>query len=230
MAALSPEMDLSNTKLSGNRESKSADISVISQLFRSGYWKITTCAWVSCLTSILDYYVLVYMTSSLASSNNRTTKNEELVTTRSGDLDSIMAWMSLADLVIVIAVAVFCYFMTAKRVFLGTFLLSVMLQIIALVVLNQRILLLVVTMLSRGLTMSGTTLVMIYASLLYPTANRCFRVGACLCVGRMGMLLEPFIFETVLSQAYFYATVFNMAVLLTGFSATVLLPSRIVLR
>ena len=90
---------------------------------------------------------------------------------------------------------------------------------------NQRILLLVVAMLSRSFT-SGTTLVMIYASLLYPTANRGFGVGACLCVGRMGVLLGPFIFETVLSRAYFYATVFNIAVLLTGFSATVLLPSR----
>ena len=45
-----PEMDLSSVKLSGNPESKRADIS---QLFRSGYWKITICAWFYYINFIL---------------------------------------------------------------------------------------------------------------------------------------------------------------------------------
>ena len=220
-----PEMDFSNVKLSGNPESKRADIS---QLFRSGYWKITIGACIATFTCVMEYYVLVYMASDIASSSNHTTtsKNEELGMTWSGDLYSILAWMNLAELVIVIAVAASCYFITIKRVYLPTFLLSIILQIIALFVSNRRVALLVVTMLSRSLVMSATTLILIYASLLYPTANRGIGVGACAFVGRVGVLLGPFAFETVFFQAYFYCIVFNIAVLLMGFLATVLLPSR----
>ena len=128
----------------------------------------------------------------------------------------------------IITVAVSCYFITVKSVYLTTFLLSIILQIIALFVLNQRTVLLIVTMLSRSVGISAVTLFVIYASLLYPTANRCIAigVGACASVCHMGVLLGPFIFETIFSQAYFYGIVLNIAVLLTGFLATVLLPSR----
>ena len=225
-----PEMDLSSVKLSGNPESKRADIS---QLFRSGYWKITICAWVAGFTCMTVYYFLVYMASDVASSSNHTTtsnifENQELGVNASGNLYSIMAWMNLAELVMIITVAVSCYFITVKSVYLTTFLLSIILQIIALFVLNQRTVLLIVTMLSRSVGISAVTLFVIYASLLYPTANRCIAigVGACASVCHMGVLLGPFIFETIFSQAYFYGIVLNIAVLLTGFLATVLLPSR----
>ena len=223
-----PEMDFSNIKLSGNPETKRADIS---QLFRSGYWKITICAWIAGFTCKMDYYVLIYMASDVASSSNYTTtskilENEELGVNASGDLYSIMAWMNLAELVIIITVSACCYFITIKRVYLTIFLLSIILQIIALFVLNRRTVLLVVTMLSRSVGMSAVTLFLIYASLLYPTANRGIGVGACTCVSRMGMMLGPFIFETVLVETYFYGIVFNIAVLLMGFTAAMLLPSR----
>ena len=223
-----PEKDLRNIKLSENRESKRADIS---QLFRSGYWKITICAWIAFCICIMDYYLLVYMASDVASGYNHTVtsnvlENQELAINSGGDLYSILAWMSLAELVIIIAVAVSCYFMTVKKVCLGTLLSSVMLQIVAFFVLNERILLLVVTTLSRSLTMSATTLILIFVSLLYPTANRCIAVGACMSFGRIGMMAGPFIFETVFSQTYFYGTIFNIAILTIGFLATALLPSH----
>ena len=223
-----PEMDFSNIKLSGNAESKRADIS---QLFRSGYWKITICVWVAGFTCIMDYYVLIYMASDVASSSNHTTtsnifENQKLGINSSGNLYSIMAWMNLAELVMIITVAVSCYFITVKRIYLTIFLLSFVIQFIALFVLNQRIVLLVVTMLSRSMGNLATTLILIYASLLYPTANRGIGVGACSCIGRIGMLLGPFIFETVFSQAYFYSIVFNIVLIFTGFLATMLLPSR----
>ena len=223
-----PEMDFSNVKLSGNTESKRADIS---QLFRSGYWKITICVWVAAFACMTVYYFLIYMISDVASSSNHTTtsnvlENQELGITWSGDLYPIMAWMNLAELVIIITVAVSCYFITVKSVNLTIFLLSIILHIVALFVLNQRTVLLIVTMLSRSLVMSTVTLILIYASLLYPTANRFIGVGACAFVGRIGMTLGPFIFEAFFSEAYFYSIVFNIAVLLTGFLATVLLPSR----
>ena len=171
------------------------------------------------------------MASDVASGSNYTTtskilENQELGVNASGDLYSIMAWMNLAELVIIITVSACCYFITIKRIYLTTFLLSIILQIIALFVLNRRIVLLVVTMLSRSVGMSAVTLILIYASLLYPTANRGIGVGACTCVARMGMMLGPFIFETVLVEAYFYGIVFNIAVLLMGFTAAMLLPSR----
>ena len=51
-------------------------------------------------------------------------------------------------------------------------------------------------------------------------------VGACVSMGRIGMLLGPFIFVTLFEQAYFYGIVFNIGILLLEFVAIILLPSR----
>jgi hypothetical protein len=74
--------------------------------------------------------------------------------------------------------------------------------------------------------MVDTTLVIIYSSLLYPTANRSLGVGVCISFSRMGMVVGPFIFETLLVQAYFYGILLNIGILLLAFTATALLPSR----
>ena len=222
-----PEMDLSNTKLNRDHESKRADIT---QLFRSGYWKITICACIVAFTCSMAYYALIYTASDVASFENATTTINELkndvLDSSSRDLYRIMAWMNLPELVLTISVAVGCYIFTVKSVFLTTVLLPIILQIIALFVLNQRTALLIVTMLSRSLAMSSTTLVIVYASLLYPTENRSIGVGACFSIGRIGMLLGPFIFVTLFAEAYFYGIVFNIGILLLGFVAIILLPSR----
>jgi MFS family permease len=220
-----PEMDLSNTKLNRDHESKRADIT---QLFRSGYWKITICACIVTFTSVMAYYALVYTASDVASFENATStvKGPENYKLGSGNLYSTMAWMNLPELVIIITVAVGCYIFTVKNVVLTLFVLSIILQIVAFFVLNERTALLVVTMLSRSLVMALVTVFYIFASLLYPTENRSIGVGACVSMGRVGMLLGPFTFVTLFEQAYFYGIVFNIGMLLLGFIATALLPSR----
>ncbi|CAB3981137.1 synaptic vesicle 2-related -like [Paramuricea clavata] len=221
-----PEMDLSNTKLNREHESKRADIT---QLFRSGYWKITICACIMAFTCTMAYYDLIYTASDVASGSAPTTINElknDTLDSSSRDLYRIMAWMNLPELVLIILVAVGCYIFTAKSVFLTTVLLLIILQIIALSVLNQRTALLIVTMLSRSLANISTTFVAVYAALLYPTENRSIGVGACVSMARSGMLLGPFIFVTLFAEAYFYGIVFNIGILLLGFVAILLLPSR----
>ena len=222
-----PEMDLSNTKLNRDHESKRADIA---QLFRSGYWKITMCACFVTFTIELAYFAVIYTASDVASIGNSASTINELQNDKlgssSGDLYSTMAWMNLPELVIIITVAVGCCIFTVKNVVLTLFVLPIILQIVSFFVLNQRTALLVVTMLSRSLLMASATLVIVYASLLYPTENRSIGVGACVSMGRIGMLLGPFIFVTLFAEAYFYGIVFNIGILLLGFVAIILLPSR----
>jgi hypothetical protein len=178
----------------------------------------------------MAYYDLIYTASDVASFENAPTTINELKNdvsdSSSRDLYRIMAWMNLPELVLIILVAVGCYIFTVKSVFLTIVLLPIILQIIALSVLNQRTALLIVTMLSRSFANISTTFVAVYASLLYPTENRSIGVGACVSMGRIGMLLGPFIFVTLFEQAYFYGIVFNIGILLLGFVAIILLPSR----
>jgi hypothetical protein len=91
---------------------------------------------------------------------------------------------------------------------------------------NHRTVLLVVTMLSRSLLAVDTALMIIYTSMLYPTANRGLGVGVCISVSRVGIVLGPFIFQTLFVQAYFYGIVLNIGILLLAFTSTALLPSR----
>ncbi len=220
---IAPEMDLSNTKLKREPKSNRADIT---QLFRSGYWKITTCACIATFTIMLAYYSLVYTASDIASSENKTTILAPKLNKSNGNLYSLLAWMNLPEIVIITTVAVGCYFFTVKRVFVITLLLLIILQIIALFIPKHRTVFLVVVMLSRSAAMSGTTLIFIYASLLYPTANRSLGVGVCVSAGRVGMVLGPLIFEALFAHAFYYGIVLNLGIVLLTFIATVLLPSR----
>ena len=218
-----PEMDLSDTKLKREPESKRADIT---QLFRSGYWKITTCACVMCFTIVMTYYSLVYSVSNVASENSTTAVIPLEGAESNDDLYSVMAWMNLPEMVIVISSAVCCYFVTVKRLLLVTLFLPFVLQIVSLFLVNHRTVLLVVTMLSRSLLAVDTALMIIYTSMLYPTANRGLGVGVCISVSRVGIVLGPFIFQTLFVQAYFYGIVLNIGILLLAFTSTALLPSR----
>jgi MFS family permease len=224
---IAPEMDLSNTKLKREPESKRADIT---QLFRSGYWKITTCASIVALCSELSYYALVFTASEAGSRKNTTSTidslgNDELGSSNDA-LHSTMAWMNLPEMAILITAAIGCYFFTVKNIVLTLIFLPIITQIVALFVLKERSALLVVTMLSRSLVVTAVSVVVIYTSLLYPTANRSLGVGFCISIGHVGMVLGPFIFETLFAHAYSYGIVFNIGILLLGFIATTLLPSR----
>ncbi len=224
---IAPEMDFSNTKLKREPESKRADIT---QLFRSGCWKITICASIVAFCGELSYYVLVFMASEVGSRQNTTSAidslgNDELGSSNDA-LHSTMAWMNLPEMVMWITAAIGCYFFTVKNIVLTLILLPIIAQIVALFVLKERSALLVVAMLSRSLLAIAVTVVIIYTSLLYPTANRSLGVGFCISIGHVGMVLGPFIFETLFAHAYFYGIVFNIGILLLGFIATTLLPSR----
>ncbi|XP_028396873.1 synaptic vesicle 2-related protein-like [Dendronephthya gigantea] len=224
---LAPEMDFSDTRLrKHDPETQRADFT---QLFRSGYWKITICACIATFILDLSYYDLVYTASDVASSHH----NDTSLTTslhddalESGHLYSVMAWMNLPEFVIVIAAALSCYVFTVKRVLLTVILLPTLSLIISLFFVTQRMPLLIVMMLSRSFLMADTTLIVILASLIYPTENRSIGVGTCFSVGRIGTLLGPFIFETLYAEAYFKGIVFNITILPVAFVATVLLPSH----
>lgn len=223
-----PEMDFSCTTLCHGHESDRADIT---QLFRSGYWKITTCVCLLAFTSLTTYYSFVFAASDMASVVNNASvtigsQNTKIVYYSSGNLYSIMAWMSLPELTILFTTALGCHIFAVKYVVIVLLALVVMLQIVALFLVSERTALLIVTIMCRSLLMSETTALFIYASLLYPTENRGIGIGTCLSVGRMGTLLGPFIFETLFVRAYFNEIVFNIGILLLGSIATALLPSH----
>ncbi|XP_028396874.1 putative transporter SVOPL [Dendronephthya gigantea] len=223
---LAPEMDFSDTRLrKHDPETQRADFT---QLFRSGYWKITICACIATFTIELSYYDLVYTASDVASSCNGTSLTTSLHddALESGHLYSVMAWMNLPEFVIVIAAALSCYVFTVKRVLLTVILLPTLSLIISLFFVTQRMPLLIVTMLSRSLLMTDATLIVLFTSLIYPTENRSIGAGTCFSVGRIGTLLGPFIFETLYAKAYFKGIVFNITILAVAFVATVLLPSH----
>ena len=207
-----PEMDLSNIKLSRAPDVKRADIR---QLFRSGVWKITLCACVVHFTFALSYYHLVYMASDVARSDTNTSRivllnDNPLVKDKNEDLSSLMTWMNLPELVILATFAFAFYSYRAKNVFLSISSLAIILQIITVFVLKHRIVLLVLTMISRSLLVSLTTSLWAYTSLLYPTANRSIGVGVCVSMGRCGMVLGPFIFVTFFERSYLYGNVYNI--------------------
>ena len=218
-----PEMDFSNTRLKRDTESKRANFT---QLFRSGYWKITTCACIMCFTVVMTYYSLVYSVSDVASKNSTTTIITPESEKSNGDLYYLMTWMNLPEIALTIATGIACYYFTVKRVLLIAIFLPMVLQIVALFILDQRIIFFVVTMLSRSLTMIDTTLILIFGSLLYPTANRSLGVGFCISFSRIGMLIGPFIFEILFVQAFSYGILLNIGILFLAFTSTALLPSR----
>ena len=220
-----PEMDLSNIKLRRAPDIKRADIR---ELFRHGVWKITLCVAAVAFVGMMTYYFLVYTASDIANNARNTStivEHNKLLGNSNANFSSLMAWMNLPELFILGIVAFGCYVCRVKNVLLSLMFLAVAFQTIVLCVLNHRTVLLVFTMLSRSVLMSATTTIFVLASLLYPTANRSIGVGVCVSMGRFGMLLGPFIFETFFENAYFYGSVYNIIFLLLGFTATVLLPS-----
>ncbi|CAB3999318.1 synaptic vesicle 2-related -like [Paramuricea clavata] len=191
-----PEMDLSNTKLNRKNESKNADFR---RLFRSGYWKITVCICIVTFSLMSTYYVLMCTASDVVSRENTMStinshgEQDKLGTSSKGNLYFTMTWMNIPELMIIITVAIGCYFFSVKNVALTLILLTAMLQIGVLFFPNQKTVLLVGTMLSRSLVVSTIAVVYVYASLLYPTENRSIAVGACVSMGRVAMVAGPFV-------------------------------------
>ena len=227
LQGFAPEMDLSNTRLKRDTESKRANIT---QLFRSGYWKITICACIATFTIMMAYYVLIFTASDVAFhySNNRpnTTLHDQKPSGSRGTLYSTVAWMNLPELLMIISVAAGCYVIAVKKAVLGLLLLTTILQIVASFLLKHKVALLVVTMLSRSLVVSAVNVFYVYASLLYPTETRSIGVGVCFSMGHVGMVLGPFIFETLFDQAYIHGILSNIGILLIGLISVALLPSQ----
>ncbi|XP_028396765.1 synaptic vesicle 2-related protein-like [Dendronephthya gigantea] len=218
---IAPEMDLSDTRLRKHGpETQRADFT---QLFRLGYWKITICACIACFGTLMMYDGLIYTASDVAGSKKFTSSTND---TRNRDkMYSIMIWMNLPEILIVCITGLSCYVFRVKVLTLIIIVLAILSQIIALFVVNHGMPLLIVTMLSRSFLVTNATLMPLFASLVYPTENRGIGVGTCVCVGNIGTILGPFIFETFFAQEYFNGIVFNVAILSVTFIATVLLPS-----
>ena len=223
-----PEMDLSDVTLKRETpaSSKQADIT---QLFRSGVWKITLLLCVGAFCNSISYYDLIYLASDIASNGNTTLEYEgNKLGYSENNLYVIMAWMNLPELVVIISTAIACYIFPAKPVLMSLYFLPVVLLTVGLLVwdqFNQRTLLLVFTMLSRSLVNCVQTVFLIFASLLYPTENRSIGIGVCVTVNRAGMLLGPFLFETLIQKSYDVAIVFNIVFLFLGLVSTAFLPS-----
>ncbi|XP_028414312.1 synaptic vesicle 2-related protein-like [Dendronephthya gigantea] len=219
---LAPEMDFSDTRLrKHNPQTQRADFT---QLFRSGYWKITICACIAYFGTLVTYDGLIYTASDVAGSQNSTSSTNG--TRNSENMHSIMAWMNLPEIVIVFITGLSCYVFRVKILTLIIIVLAILSQIIALFVVNHRMPLLIATMLSRSFLATNTCLMSLFASLVYPTENRSIGVGACVCVGSIGTILGPFIFETFFAQKYLNGIVFNLVILSVTIIATVLLPSQ----
>ncbi|XP_028414340.1 synaptic vesicle 2-related protein-like [Dendronephthya gigantea] len=219
---LAPEMDFSDTTLRKHSpETQRADFT---QLFRSGYWKITICACIACFGTLMMYDGLIYTASDVAGSKKFTSSKTG---TRNRDkMYSIMTWMNLPEIMIVFITGLSCYVFKIKILTLIIIVLALLSQIIALFVVNHRMPLLIATMLSRGFLVTNTCLMPLYTSLVYPTENRSIGVGVCACVGSIGTILGPFIFETFFAQKYLNGIVFNLVILSVTIIATVLLPSQ----
>ena len=220
------EMDFSDTRLrKDGPETQRADFT---QLFRSGYWKITLCACIATFIFEFSYYDLVYTVSDVASSQNYSSSTTGLQNekTESRHMYSVMTWMNLPECMIILTAGLSCYVFSVKRVLLTVILLPTLLLMIALFFVNQRMPLLIVTMLSRSLLVTIVTLTVFFVSLVYPTENRSIGLGTCFSVGRIGTLLGPFIFEAFFAEAYFKGIILNIAILSVAFVAIVLLPSR----
>ncbi|XP_028396646.1 synaptic vesicle 2-related protein-like [Dendronephthya gigantea] len=222
---LAPEMDFSDTVLrKHNPETQRADFT---QLFRSGYWKITICACIAFFNIYISHNDLIYTASDVAGSQNYlSTTATGLQNEESRYLYSIMVWMNLPEAVLIVVTALFSYVFTVKSVLLAAMFLTLVSQIIALFVVNQRLTLLVVTMMSRSLLLSDITLLIVFMSLVYPAENRSIGTGTCVTIGRIGIIVGPFIFETWFAKKYFYGTVFNVAIIFVSFIATILLPTH----
>ncbi|XP_028396648.1 synaptic vesicle 2-related protein-like [Dendronephthya gigantea] len=221
---LAPEMDFSDTRLRKHGpETQRADFT---QLFRSGYWKITICAFIMFFITYLSHYDLIYTTSDVAGSQNYTPLTTGLRNKKMASryMYSIMAWMNLPEFVIIFTAGLVCYLFTVKRILLTVMLLTLVSQAIALFLVNQRIPLLMVTMISRSLLATDTTLLLLFVSLVYPPEIRSIGAGTCASAGRIGIILGPFIFETWFAKEYFYGIVFNVVILSVALIATVLLP------
>ncbi|XP_028396761.1 synaptic vesicle 2-related protein-like [Dendronephthya gigantea] len=219
---IAPEMDFSDTRLwKHNPETQRADFT---QLFRSGYWKITICACIACFGTLVTYDGLIYTASAVASSKIFTSSRNG--THNRDKMYSIMTWMNLPEIVIVFITGLSCYVFRVKTLTLIIIVLAILSQIIALFVVNHGMPLLIVTMLSRGFLATNTCLMPLFASLVYPTENRGIGVGTCVCVGSIGTILGPFIFETFFAQKYCNGIVFNLVILSVTIVATVLLPSQ----
>ena len=222
---MAPEMDFSDARLREHGpQTQRADFT---RLFRSGYWKITICACIVTFAIELSYYDLVYTVSDVASSHNYTSSTTGLQyeTIESRHMYSVMTWMNLPECVIIITAGLSCYVFTVKKVLLTVILLPTLLLMIALFFVNQRMPLLIVTMLSRSLLMTGTTLIVLFAALVYPAENRSIGVGTCFSFGRIGTILGPFIFEALFAEAYLRGIILNLTISV-AFVATVLLPSH----
>ena len=223
-----PEMNLNDTRLKHEPESKRADIT---QLFRSGYWKITICTCIMAFSVVMVFYVLIFTASDVGSRHNQTStieilENSKFKKATEDTMYSIMAWMNLPELAILITASIACYVFAVKNVAQTLLVLPITLQIVTLLVLKQRAALLAVTILCRSLLLASLSVVVVYVSMLYPTANRSLGVGFCLSTGHVGMVLGPFIFEALFTSTYLYGIVFNIGILMSGLLATVLLPSR----
>jgi MFS family permease len=221
-----PEMDLSGTRLERQPESERADIT---QLFRSGHWKITICACIATFTIMMAYYMLIFTASDVAfhySENTSAINSSSDVNGAKDALYSTMAWMNLPELVMIITVALGCYIFAVERAVLALLLFAIILQTVASFVLKNKAVLLVLTMLSRSLVVSAVNVFYVYISLLYPTETRSIGVGVSFSTGHIGMIIGPFIFETIFDKDYYGGILSNIGVLVIGLISTALLPSH----
>ena len=155
-------------------------------------------------------YDIIYTASD---SQNRKTVSSHMYT--------ILAWMNLPEFVMVITAAFNCYVFAVRKVLLTVVLSLLLSLVIALFVVSHRTPLLIFTMLSRSLVATDKYLLVQLVSLLYPTEIRSIGTGTCVSVGRIGIILGPFIFETWFAKNYFYGIVFNIAILSASFIATI---------
>lgn len=213
---------ISNCKLYKNVDTVSKRGDIV-QLFRHGVWKITSCLWIVWFFSMLSYYFSVYSATEIASENSELAWNLEK---RTDNSYTLLAWMSLPELFLILLAALACHYFNIKTLLILFSFAAVVLQTILLVIEFDHIVLLIFVTLVRSCMMCLTTLIFIYTSDIYPTTCRGIGTGIAYSIGRIGMIVGPFISQTVFQKAYYIGILVNAGSLVFVLIAVVFLPSR----
>ena len=195
------------------------------ELFRHGYGKITCCLWLLWFVSSLSYYFIIFSTTELAT--NKISLNSEQTELKTTNYYFTLAWICLPEIFLILFTTFGSHFFGIKTLmFVNTMIAALLQAIVLLVGFNYKTTAVILLALSRGCMASQLTLTLIYISEVYPTAIRGIGMGISFSVGRTGMIVGPFIAQTLFQKTYFIGALVNFCSLVLALVAIACLPFR----
>ena len=195
------------------------------ELFRHGYGKITCCLWLLWFVSSLSYYFIIFSTTELAT--NKISLNSEQTELKTTNYYFTLAWICLPEIFLILFTTFGSHFFGIKTLMLVNTMIAALLQAIVLLVgFNYKTTAVILLGLSRGFMESQITLTLIYTSEVYPTAIRGVGMGISFSVGRTGLIVGPFIAQTLFQNTHFIGALVNFCSLVLALVAIACLPFR----